>query len=97
VKIPSKALGVKIPAPYFIIFKLQDPKKSTSDINLFYVQIAVDGHADKVRDATLLKNWTLLVEVFSENKQRLSVGLMSSVLILLKLRDTRSSYHPEEL
>jgi hypothetical protein len=52
VKQPSKASDVKMPAPCFIAFKLQDPKKSMCDINPFYIQKALDGIASKVRNVT---------------------------------------------
>jgi hypothetical protein len=52
VKQPSKALDVKMPAPCFMTFKLQDLKKCTHDINPFYVQKALDGIAGKVRNVT---------------------------------------------
>jgi hypothetical protein len=68
VKHPSKTLGVKIPALRVITFKLQDPKKSMLDITPLYVQISLDGHAEKVRNATRLKNGTLLLEVFKEKQ-----------------------------
>jgi hypothetical protein len=50
VKKPWKALNVKMPAPRFITFKLQAPKKSTRGINPFYVQKALDGITGKVRN-----------------------------------------------
>jgi hypothetical protein len=51
VKQPSKALDVKVPAPRFITFKLQDLKKSMREINPFYVQKGLDDIAGKVRNA----------------------------------------------
>jgi hypothetical protein len=46
VKLPSKALDGKMPAPLFITFKLQEPKKSMRDFKPFYVEKALDDIAD---------------------------------------------------
>jgi hypothetical protein len=94
VKKPLKALDVKMPAPHFITFKLQDPKKSTRGINPFYVQKALDGIAGKVRNATRLKNGALLVDVFNEKEQMFSLRLNSLILILFTSTGARLSIHP---
>jgi hypothetical protein len=65
---PSKILDVKMPPPRFITFKLHDPKKSTRDINPLYAHKALHGIAGKFSKATLLKNRTLLNELFNEKQ-----------------------------
>jgi hypothetical protein len=66
-----------MPAPSFITFKLQAPKKFMRDNNPFYVQKALDGIAGKGRNATRLKNRTLLVDIFNEKQ--------AEVLLVAKL------------
>jgi hypothetical protein len=69
-----------MPAPRFIKFKLQDPKKSTRDNNPFYVRKALHGIAGKVRSGTQLNNGVPLVEVFNE-KQAVSLSKVKQLTI----------------
>jgi hypothetical protein len=68
-----------MPALHFKTFKLQD----MCEINPFDIQKALDGVASKVRNATQLKNETLLVEVFNEKQVEvlLKTKLISCFLV----------------
>jgi hypothetical protein len=67
-----------MPAPRIITFKLKDTEKNMRNINPFYIQKALDGIAGKVKNASRLKNGTLLVEV--QNDKQAEVLMKANIL-----------------
>jgi len=55
----------------FVTFRLKDSDKNMRQINPFYVQKALDSIAGKVKNASRLKNGTLLIEVHNDKQAEL--------------------------
>jgi hypothetical protein len=66
-----------MPAARFITFRLKDTEKNIN-INLFHIQKALDGVTGKVKNASRLKNGTLLVEV--QNNRQAEVLMKANLL-----------------
>jgi hypothetical protein len=54
---------VKTPASRFITYRLKESENKMTNINPFYTQKALDGVACEVKNASCLKEGTLLVGV----------------------------------
>jgi hypothetical protein len=67
-----------MPAPCFITFRLKDTEKMMRNVNPFYIQKALNGIVGKVKNASHLKNGTLLVEV--QNDKQAEVLLKANLL-----------------
>jgi hypothetical protein len=80
----NSVVTVKIPASHFINFRLKDREKNMRNISPFCKQKALDGIGGKVKNASHLKNGTLLTEVQNDKKRSLCGNQISLDLILSK-------------
>jgi hypothetical protein len=67
----AKLAAAKMPAPRLVTFRLKNSEKNMRQINPFYVQKALDSIAGKVKNASRLKNGTLLIEVHKDKQAEL--------------------------
>jgi hypothetical protein len=63
----SRTVNIKMLAALFIALKLESIEK-TRDINPFYTQEVLYVTAGKVKNSSQLKNFTLLVEDYSDQQ-----------------------------
>lgn len=69
-----------MPASRFITLSLIDTDNTMRNINPFHLQKSLDSIAGNVKNASLLKNETLMVEV--QNGKKAGVLLKANVLVL---------------
>ncbi|KAJ4425685.1 hypothetical protein ANN_27881 [Periplaneta americana] len=99
---PEK-VTVKVPPPKFISITLDGTEKTMKDISPFYVRRALDGLVGKVRNATRLRNGSLLVETASakQSETLLKAKLLGSYPIKVErhssLNTTRGVVHTDSL
>jgi hypothetical protein len=67
-----------MPTPKFLTLRLKNTEKTKKDINPFHVKQGPDLICGKVKNASRLRNGTLLVETFTENQ---SNALLKASLI----------------
>jgi len=63
-----KTTEPKILPPQFLTMQLVGTEKTFRKLNMLYVQRNLDSLARKIRNASCLRNGTLLVEVFNEKQ-----------------------------
>ncbi|KAJ4438319.1 hypothetical protein ANN_14261 [Periplaneta americana] len=99
---PEK-VTVKVPPPKFISITLDGTEKTMKNISPFYVRRALDGLVGKVKNATRLRNGSLLVETVSlkQSETLLKAKLLGSYPIKVErhssLNTTRGVVHTDSL
>lgn len=79
---------VKVPALRFLTVQFARTSKTFRNLNLFYIHKNLDAVAGKVKNASHLRNGTLLVEVL---KQQAFEGHSSEILSPIKLKGMQLS------
>ncbi|KAJ4428446.1 hypothetical protein ANN_24483 [Periplaneta americana] len=94
---------VYVPPPKFICITLTGTEKTMKNISPFYIRRALDGLVGKVKNATRLRNGSLLVETLSakQSETLLKAKLLGSYLIKAErhssLNTTRGVVHTDAL